>query len=103
MDTTLVLDALEHAVFTRRQAGITDLTGLIAHSDAGSQGGFQWSSQHLDNGGVLGWDGGRGRWRYRQRRWAVGASGLRIGRYDRRCVHRGGRSLRVLCSVGSGV
>jgi hypothetical protein len=27
MDTALVLDALEHAVFTRRQAGITDLTG----------------------------------------------------------------------------
>ena len=37
MDTALVLDALEHAVFTRRQAGITDLAGLIAHSDAGSQ------------------------------------------------------------------
>ena len=37
MDTSLVLDALEHAVFTRRQAGITDLTGLVAHSDAGSQ------------------------------------------------------------------
>lgn len=37
MDTPLVLDALEHAVFTRRQEGVTDLAGLVAHSDAGSQ------------------------------------------------------------------
>ena len=37
MTTALVLDALEHAIFTRAQEGITDLTGLIAHSDAGSQ------------------------------------------------------------------
>ena len=37
MTTELVLDALEHAIFTRAQAGISDLTGLIAHNDAGSQ------------------------------------------------------------------
>lgn len=37
MTTALVLDALEHAIFTRAQAGVTDLTGLIAHNDAGSQ------------------------------------------------------------------
>ena len=37
MNTDLVLDALEHAFFTRAQDGVTDLTGLIAHSDAGSQ------------------------------------------------------------------
>jgi len=98
MRTSLVVDALQMAV----DAGHVNAEAVF-HSDRGAQGGFQWSSQHLDNGGVLGWDGGRGRWRYRQRRWAVGASGLRIGRYDRRCVHRGGRSLRVLCSVGSGV
>ena len=35
--TPLVLDALEHALFTRAQEGVTDLTGLVAHSDAGSQ------------------------------------------------------------------
>ena len=40
MTTDLVLDALEHAFFTRAQEGVTDLTGLIAHNDAGSQGGF---------------------------------------------------------------
>lgn len=37
MTTPLVLDALEHAFFTREQEGITDLTGLVAHNDAGSQ------------------------------------------------------------------
>jgi len=36
MTTDLVLDALEHALFTRRQEGCTDLSGLVAHSDAGS-------------------------------------------------------------------
>ncbi len=37
MTTDLVLDALEHALFTRRQEGTTDLSGLVSHSDAGSQ------------------------------------------------------------------
>ncbi|MCW2749780.1 MAG: transposase, ISMyma03 aa2 [Aeromicrobium sp.] len=37
MTTDLVLDTLEHAIWTRSQAGITDLTGLIHHTDAGSQ------------------------------------------------------------------
>lgn len=37
MTTPLVLDALEHAIFTRANEGVRDLTGLISHSDAGSQ------------------------------------------------------------------
>ncbi|MBB5786047.1 putative transposase [Jiangella mangrovi] len=37
MSTQLVLDTLEHAIWSRRQAGITDLTGLVHHTDAGSQ------------------------------------------------------------------
>lgn len=37
MSTTLVLDALEQAVWTRRRDGITDLAGLIHHNDAGAQ------------------------------------------------------------------
>jgi putative transposase len=37
MTTALVLDALEHAFFTRAQEGVTDFTRLISHSDAGSQ------------------------------------------------------------------
>jgi putative transposase len=37
MTTDLVLDTLEHAIWTRRRDGITDLTGLVHHTDAGSQ------------------------------------------------------------------
>jgi len=37
MRTELVLDALEQAIWTRAQAGIDDLSGLIHHHDAGSQ------------------------------------------------------------------
>ena len=37
MKTPLVLDALEQAIWTRTQAGIDGLDGLVHHSDAGSQ------------------------------------------------------------------
>jgi putative transposase len=37
MNTALVLDALEQAVWTRRRGGAADLAGLIHHNDAGSQ------------------------------------------------------------------
>jgi putative transposase len=37
MTTELVLDTLEHAIWTREQAGVNDLTGLVHHTDAGSQ------------------------------------------------------------------
>ncbi len=37
MTTDLVLDTLEHAIWTRSQSGVDDLTGLIHHTDAGSQ------------------------------------------------------------------
>jgi putative transposase len=46
MKTALVLDALEQAVWLRRRDGIGDLSGLIHHSDAGSQSGLNRSSQH---------------------------------------------------------
>lgn len=39
MSTSLVLDALELALWRRSRHG-ADLDGLIHHSDAGSQGGF---------------------------------------------------------------
>ena len=45
MRTDMVLDALEMA---RRSRGGRRLVGLVAHSDAGSQGGFNRSSQHLE-------------------------------------------------------
>ena len=49
----LAIDALEMAVWNRQRAG-DDLSQLVHHSDRGVQGGFNWSSQHLDDGGVDG-------------------------------------------------
>jgi putative transposase len=95
MTTPLVLDALEHAVWTRGRDGAADLAGLVHHTDAGSQGGFNRSSQHLDHGGVR-WDAVGSNCRTR-RRVHVG-SGRRIGR----CGHRAGLSPRVRCSGSSG-
>ncbi|MFF5985868.1 IS3 family transposase [Prauserella flavalba] len=57
LHTTLALDALEMGIWARKRAG-QDVTGLVHHSDRGVQGGFNWSSQHLDLGGVQRWDGG---------------------------------------------
>jgi len=45
MRTSLVQDALEMALATRKRGAEVD---LVHHSDAGSQGGFKWSSQRLD-------------------------------------------------------
>src|SRR5580704_7524708 len=42
---SFVLDALEQALHDRRPV---HRGGLVHHSDRGSQGGFKWSSQHLD-------------------------------------------------------
>ena len=42
LDRSLPLEALENAVRRRRPG-----RGLLHHSDRGSQGGFNWSSQHL--------------------------------------------------------
>ena len=44
MTANLVVDALNMAAWARH----ADLEGLICHTDAGSQGEFNWSSQHLD-------------------------------------------------------
>ena len=44
MRTTLVLDALRMALGQRRPGAHV---ALVHHSDRGSQGGFNWSSQHL--------------------------------------------------------
>ena len=49
--TDLPLDALEQAIWTRLDA---DPTGLIHHSDRGSQGGFKGSKQHFAVGQTLG-------------------------------------------------
>ncbi len=61
-DADLVTAALEAAVTTRGRAG---MHGTIFHSDRGSEGGFRWSSQHLDDEELRG----------RPRGWAAKATG----------------------------
>lgn len=47
--TDLVMVPLRMALWQRSRDGQSPVPGgLICHSDAGSQGGFNWSSQHLD-------------------------------------------------------
>jgi len=53
-DTALVNNAVNMAVATRKRWGAT-----ILHADHGTQGEFNWSSQHLECGGVR-WAGLRG-------------------------------------------
>ncbi len=49
MRTDLPLDALEMAIWSRDER----LDDLVHHSDRGSQGGFNWSWQHLPRGRTL--------------------------------------------------
>jgi putative transposase len=93
MRTELVTTAVDRAVFMRGGR----CKGVILQSDRGSQGGFNWSSQHLDRGGV--------EWRSTRTRSLVvlgGSSGRPIVRCGRRCARRAGRSRRVRCSDSSG-
>lgn len=79
MKSQLAIRALHSAVARRG-----DVAGCILHSDRGSQGGFNWSSQHLDRGGVQQWRRRIGpRRQVMYPRVRVG-SGVRIGR----CVRR---------------
>jgi hypothetical protein len=51
--TGMVTDALRQALQVRRHSEHAWVAaGLIHHSDAGSQGGIKWSSQHLQGRGV---------------------------------------------------
>ncbi|WP_417194136.1 DDE-type integrase/transposase/recombinase [Streptomyces stelliscabiei] len=54
----LILDALDMALWRRDRAGTPAGPGLVHHSDADSQGEFNWSSQHFDLGGVRRGHGG---------------------------------------------
>ncbi len=81
----LAIDALEMAIHGRKDDG---LDGLIHHSDRGVQGGFQWSSQHLDDGGVPQWESRSSR---RQHGRCETSSTRRDGR-------RFGNEIRFSCS-----
>src|SRR5690625_4117278 len=98
----LPLEALEHALIAAKGQAMGNLDGLVHHSDRGSQGGFNWLSQHLD---------AKGGWRWLPRT-GVGrpvtcpqrcvGSGVRIGHCVPRCVPQDVRPLRGRCSVSSG-
>jgi len=91
MQASLAVNALEQAV--ARRGGTDVVAGCIVHSDRGSQGGFNRSSQHPQN-----------HWRYK--RWPArtgrgrsvtcprghGGSGERIGPCGPRCARPAGRS-----------
>jgi len=95
MRDDLVVAALKAAWFTRQH----HCPGVVFHTDRGGQGGFNWSSQHLDLGGVR-WEAVGGSLRGGRR--LRGGSGRRIGRCGRRCVHRDGLSRLARCSGSSG-
>ena len=46
MATSMVLDAIEQAIWTRQQEGVLDLKDVVHHSDRGSQLRFKGSWQH---------------------------------------------------------
>ena len=83
--TDFVLDALEQAVCER---GADRVSGLVHHSDRGTQGGFNWSSHHPNGEGL--------RWEHRN---VVGHIVRDVLRCGRRVVRR--RDV-VSTSVGSG-
>ncbi|MQW77992.1 DDE-type integrase/transposase/recombinase [Nocardioides sp. dk4132] len=79
--TDLVMTPLRMAIWQRDHEGRpVEASELIHHSDAGSQGGFNRSSQHLDFGGVRGWRRATGARRPAMRRRGFVGSGVLIGR-----------------------
>jgi putative transposase len=94
-DAALAYGALAMAITVRGGQA----PGVTLHTDQGSEGGFNRSSQHLDHGGSR-WDAVGSSCRSRRRVHA--GSGQRIGRCGRRCVHRAGLSPHVRCNGSSG-
>ena len=72
--TELVLDAVDMARLRRSP------DGTVLHSDRGTQGGFNRSSQHLDSGGVQAWRLRTGARRPATHQRSFGGSGVLIGR-----------------------
>jgi putative transposase len=94
MTAQLAVTALRTAVARRQPAGV-----VVVHSDRGSQGGLNRSSQHpRDHGGVQ-WLETRN---WRRCPTGRGGSGRRIGRCVRRCGPRDGPNRRVRCNGSSG-
>lgn len=104
-DTEFVEEALQLALWQRRnelKPHVRPVFGTVHHSDAGSEGGFNWSSQHPDPGGVQGWrrrTGGRKRATHL--RECVG-SGAPIAHCALRCGLPADRNRHGLCNASSG-
>jgi len=60
MSTSIVLDALEQAVWTRVRQGVDDLSGLVHHNDRGSQYTSIRFSERLAEAGIAGSVGSKG-------------------------------------------
>ena len=97
MRTSLVIDALDMA---RTHGRIAD--DALVHSDHGTQGGFNWLSQHLDEKGVSRWLPRTGVRRPVTCPQRYVGSGVRIGPCGHRCAPLGARHPRGRCSVSSG-
>ena len=95
--TPLISRAIRNAARNRRLT-----KGAVFHSDRGSNGGFNRSSQHLDLGGVQRWLRRTGAGRPAMCRRGGGGSGALTGRCGRRCVRRGGLIRLGWCSGNSG-
>ena len=97
MKSRLAVNALESAVARRG-----DVAGCVVHSDRGSQGGFNRSSQHLDLGGVQGWRRRSGAGRPARCPRGFADSGVPIELSGPRCARPVVRNPRERCSGSFG-
>jgi putative transposase len=109
MSTTMVLDSIEQAIWTRQREGMFVLKDAVHHRDRGSQTRFNRSTQHLDDGGAF--DGtttrlggsvdGAGGDAFTRSASDTSGSRTRILGADRGRAHQRGRR-RCVRRVGSG-
>ncbi|WP_376698720.1 hypothetical protein [Micrococcus flavus] len=101
MQASLAVNALEQAV--ARRGGTDAVAGCIVHSDRGSQGGFNRSSQHPQNHWRHGrWQARTGRGRSVTCPRGHGVSGERIGPCGPPCALLAGRSPHERSNASSG-
>ena len=50
LTTSIVLDAVEQAIWTRSRAGVTDLNGLVHHNDRGAYTSIRFSERLAEAG-----------------------------------------------------
>jgi putative transposase len=93
----LVVDALQMAIWNRRPPA-----GAVHHSDYGSVGEINRSSQHLDHGGVRRWQRQTGARRPATYLRVFAGSGALTGRCGQLCARPGVRIRPGWCSGSSG-